>query len=46
MGNNGKWRFTGRTERLRWRKKKYEMDHEGEGMGDGGKWRTMRYGQW
>lgn len=45
MGNNGKWRFTGRIERLRWRKK-YEMEHEGEGMGDGGKWRTMRYGQW
>lgn len=22
------------------------MEDEREGMGDGGKWRTMRYGQW
>lgn len=33
-------------ERLRWRKKRCEMEDEGEGMGDGGKRKTMRYGQW
>lgn len=46
MGNNGRWRFTGTIERLRWRKKRYEMEDDGEGMGDGGKRKTIRYGQW